>query len=74
MNTDRQTQEWLLSNNFCKACQNCLRPICFVIEHNAVRTHELLHCCESSRKGHHAAQTTPTWTKPISTCFIKIDC
>ena len=33
-------QGWLLSNNFCKACQNCLRPS-FVI---AVRMHELLLC------------------------------
>ena len=30
-------------------------------------------CCESSRKCHHAAQTMPTWTKPILTCFYKID-
>ena len=46
-------QGWLLSNHFCKACQNCL-------------------CCESSRKCHHAAQTTPTWTKTILTCFTKL--
>ena len=53
----------LLSNNFCKACQNCLHPN-FVIVHKAVRLHLLLLCCESSRKCYHAAQTTPTWTKP----------
>ena len=49
-------QGWLLSNNFCKACQNCLRPSS-VIVHNAVRMHELLLCCGSSRICHHAAQT-----------------
>ena len=53
----------LLSNHFCKACQNCLHPS-FVIVHKAVRLHLLLLCCESSRKCYHAAQTTPTWTKP----------
>ena len=52
-------QGWLLSNHFCKACQNCLRPS-FVRVHNAVLMHELLLCCESSCKCHHAAQTTPT--------------
>ena len=59
-------QGWLLSNNFCTACQTCLHPS-FVIVHKAVRMHQLLLCCESSRKCHHAAQTTPTWTKPIFT-------
>ena len=39
----------------------------FVIVHKAMR----MLCCESSRKCHHAAQTTPTWTKPILTCFTK---
>ena len=53
----------LLSNHFCKACQNCLH-LSFVIVHKAVRLHLLLLCCESSRKCYHAAQTTPTWTKP----------
>ena len=64
-------QGWLLSNNFCKACQNCLHPS-FVIVHNAVQMHELLLCCESSRKCHHATQTTPTWTKTSLTCFTKL--
>ena len=64
-------QGWLLSNNFCKACQNCLHPI-FVRVRKAVRMHQLLLCCESSRKCHHAAQTTPTWTKPILTSFTKL--
>ena len=32
---------WLLSNHFCKACQNCLHPS-FAMAHKAVRTH---HCC-----------------------------
>ena len=36
-----------------------------------MRMHELLLCCESSHRCHHAAQTTPTWTK---TMFYKIDC
>ena len=54
---------WPLSNNFCKACQNCLYPS-FVIVHKAVRMHLILLCCESSHKCYHAAQTTPTWTKP----------
>ena len=31
--------------------------------HNAVQMHELLLCCESSHKYHHAAQTTPPWRK-----------
>ena len=31
--------------------------------------HEFLLCCESSLKCHHAAQTTPTWTKTILSCF-----
>ena len=57
----------------CEACQNCIRPSFeFVIVHNAVRMHELLLCRESSRKCHHAAQTTPTWTKTILTCFTKL--
>ena len=55
---------WLLSNNLCKACQNYLHPS-FVFVHKAVRMHLLLLCCESSRKCYHAAQTMPTWTKPI---------
>ena len=59
-----QANRWLLSNHFCKACQNCLHPS-FVIVHKAVRMHLLLLCYESSRKCYHAAQTTPTWTKPI---------
>ena len=54
---------WLLSNHLCKACQNCLH-LSFVNVHKAVRMHLLLLCCESSRC-YHAAQTTPTWTKPI---------
>ena len=33
-------QGWLLSNNFCEACQNCLHPS-FVIVHKAV----WMHCC-----------------------------
>ena len=33
--------------------------------------HYLLLCCESSRKYHHAAQTTPTLPKPILTCLTK---
>ena len=33
--------------------------------------HELLLCCESSRKCHQAAQTRPAWTKTILTCFAK---
>ena len=41
--------------------------------HNTVRTHELLLGCESSCKCHHAAQTTPTWTKTTDMCY-KIDC
>ena len=32
-------QRWLLSNDFCKAYQHCLRPS-FAIVHNAVRRHE----------------------------------
>ena len=44
--------------------------LCSVV-HNAVRMHELLPCRESSHKCHHAAQTTPTWTKMILTCFMK---
>ena len=52
-------QGWLLSNHFCKACQNCLRPS-FEFVH---KLHELLLYCESSRKCHHAAQTTPIWQK-----------
>ena len=59
-------QGWLLSNHFCTACQTCLHPS-FVIVHKAVRMHQLLLSCESSRKCHHAAQTMPTWTKPIFT-------
>ena len=55
-------QEWLLSNHVCNACQNCLHP-----------SFALLLCCESSRKCHHAAQTTRTWTKTILT-FYKIYC
>ena len=51
-------QGWLLSNNFCMACQNCLRPI-FVIVHNAVWMRELLLCCDSSCRCHHAAQIMP---------------
>ena len=47
----------------CKACQKCLRPSFEFVVHNAVRMHELLLCCRSSRKCHHAAQATPTWTK-----------
>ena len=64
-------QELLLTNHFCKACQNCLHPS-FVIVQKAVRMHSLLLCCESSRKCHHAAQAMPTWTKPILTCFTKL--
>ena len=51
--------------------QNCLHPS-FVTVHNAVRMRELLLCCERSRKCHHAAQTKPTWTKTILTCFTKL--
>ena len=61
---------WLLSNNFCKACQNCLH-LSFVIVHKAVRTHLLL-LCESPPQCYHAAQTTPTWTKPIWHVLQKI--
>ena len=32
----------------------------------------LLLCSKSSRKCDHAAQTTPTWTKPILTCFTNL--
>ena len=45
----------LLSNHFCKACQNCLHPSFFIV-HKAVRMYLLLLCCESSRKCYHAAQ------------------
>ena len=34
--------------------------------------HELLLCCESSRKCRHAAQRLPTWTKTMLTCFTKL--
>ena len=44
-----------------------LHPSFVSTVHNAVRMHELLLCCESSRKCYHAAQTTPTWTKTILT-------
>ena len=57
-------QGWMLSNNFYKACQNCFHPS-FVIVHTSVRTHLLLLCCESPAMLYHAAQTTPTWRKPI---------
>ena len=42
----------------------------FVQVHNAVQMHEMLLCCDGSRKCHHAAQT-PTWTFDM---FYKIDC
>ena len=58
---------------YCRACQICLCPS-FVIVHNAVRMHELLRCCESSRKCHHAAHTTPTWTTTIFDVFYKMYC
>ena len=32
----------------------------------------MLLCCESSRKCHYAAQTTPTWTKTVLTCTTKL--
>ena len=64
-------QEWLLSNHFCKACQNCLHPS-FAIVHKAVRAHLLLLCCESPPQCYHAAQTTPIWTKPIWYVLQKI--
>ena len=34
-------QGWLLSNQFCTACQNCLHPSVVTL-HNAVRMHN---CC-----------------------------
>ena len=63
---------WLLSIHFCKAWSKLpSSKFCHTV-HNAVRVHELLHCCESSRKCHHAAQTTPTSTNTILTCFYKM--
>ena len=55
--------------SFCKACQNYLRQSL----QNAVRMHELLLCCESSRKCHDAVPATPTWTKTIFEMFYKIE-
>ena len=63
-------QRCLLSIRFCKACHNCLLQT-FGILHNAVQMDELLLCCESSRKCHHAVQTMLTWTKTILTGFTK---
>ena len=42
-----------------------LSKFCHSTQH-AVRMYELLLCCESSRKCHHAAQTSPTWTNTIN--------
>ena len=53
--------------SFCKACQNCFRPS--FTQRNLDAS---LLCCESSRKCHHAAQRTPTWTRTILTCFTKL--
>ena len=44
----------------------------WVVVHYAGRMHELLLCCKSSHKCHHVAQTMPTWTKIILTCFTKL--
>ena len=49
----------LSSSKFCRSTQSSADAL-------------LLLCCKSSRKCHHAAQTTPTWTKPILTCFTKL--
>ena len=46
----------------------------FVQFHNAVRMHELLLSCESSRRYHHAAQRTPTWTKIVLTFYKTVCC
>ena len=66
-------QGWLLSNHFCKACQNCLRPSS-VIVHNAVRMHELLLCCERSRICHHIMQHKHKLRPIFFDMFYKIDC
>ena len=72
-------QGWLLSNNFCKACQNCLRP-----SFEFVQFDECTQCSADAwivallwkltqmPSCIHAAQTTRTWTKTILACFTKL--
>ena len=52
-----------------------VRTVFVQVLHNAVRMHELLVSCESSRKCHHAEQTTPTcMDKNNIDVFYKTDC
>ena len=64
-------QEWLLSSNFCKACPNCLHP-----SHSTQSSADALIVAVLWKlpQMRHSAQITPTWTKPIWTCFYKIYC
>ena len=71
-------QGWLLSNHLIvKHVKTVFVQVLNLCSHSTqwqlCGCMELMLCCESSRKCHHAAQT-PTWTKTILTMFYKIDC